>query len=340
MLDKKISIIIPVYGVEQYIRQCLESVINQTYKKLEIIVVNDGTKDNSMKIVEEYLDDKRIKIINKENGGLSSARNKGLKYVTGDYILFVDSDDWISEDLCEICMKNGDNEDIIAYNYIEYDEITKEIKKNIIQKDIIDNGNKNKKGYLLYESPYSPCTRLYKSSYLKKEGFKFLEIIYEDVFWGIEVLFLTDNIIYLDESLYYYRKHREGSITNTKKTNERIIREKKSYFEISKNINEFILKYYKNWEREKNFIAILEREYWTGLSDGKVNWNEINKDLKVFLESKIVCNTQKQLVIKKLNNIIKNKEIKKIEGLNLFSIYLWKMKIITWKAFRRRIIRK
>jgi CBS domain containing-hemolysin-like protein len=90
----------------------------------------------------------------------------------------------------------------------------------------------------------------------------------------------------------------------------------------------------------KNFIAILEREYWTGLSDGKVNWNEINKDLKVFLESKIVCNTQKQLVIKKLNNIIKNKEIKKIEGLNLFSIYLWKMKIITWKAFRRRIIRK
>lgn len=81
MLDKKISIIIPVYGVEQYIRQCLESVINQTYKKLEIIVVNDGTKDNSMKIVEEYLDDKRIKIINKENGGLSSARKKDISYM-------------------------------------------------------------------------------------------------------------------------------------------------------------------------------------------------------------------------------------------------------------------
>ena len=340
MLDKKISIIIPVYGVEQYIRQCLESIINQTYKNIEILVVNDGTKDNSMKIVEEYLDDKRIKVINKENGGLSSARNKGLEYVTGDYILFVDSDDWITENLCEICMKNGNNEDIIVYNYIEYDEITKEKKENIIQKDIIDNGNKNKKGYLLYESPYSVWIRLYKSSYLKKEGFKFLDIIYEDVFWGMETLFLTDNIICLDESLYYYRKRREGSITNTKKTKERIIQEKKSYFEISKNINEFILKYSKNWEKEKKFIAILEREYWTGLSDGKVNWNEISKDLRLFLESKVICNTQKQLIIKKLNSIIKNKEIKKIEGLNLFSIYLWKKKIITWKAFRRRIRRK
>ena len=336
----KISVIIPVYNVEKYIRQCLESVINQTYKNLEIIIVNDGTKDNSMKIVEEYLSDERIKIIDKENGGLSSARNKGLEHATGDYILFVDSDDWIKENLCETCMKNQKNEDIIAYNYIEYDEITKEMKENIIQEEVISNGNKNKKGYLLYEFPYAPWAKLYNYNYLKKKELKFLEIIYEDVFWGMEVLFSTNNFIFLNESLYYYRKNREGSITNTKKTEEKIIQEKKSYFEISKNISNFILKYSKNWEKEKKFIAILEREYWTGLSSGKVNWNEINKNLRLFLKSKEISNTQKQLVIKKLNNIIKNKEIKKIEGLDLFSFYLWKMKIINWKAFRRRITRK
>lgn len=85
--DIKVSIIIPVYGVEKYISQCLESVINQSYENIEIIVVNDGTKDNSMKIVEEYLLDERIKIINKENGGLASARNRGIEEATV-YLLF------------------------------------------------------------------------------------------------------------------------------------------------------------------------------------------------------------------------------------------------------------
>ena len=78
-LYPKISVVIPVYGVEKYIEECLLSAINQTLKGIEIIVVNDGTKDNSIKIVEKYLSDKRIKIINKENGGLSSARNAGIK---------------------------------------------------------------------------------------------------------------------------------------------------------------------------------------------------------------------------------------------------------------------
>lgn len=79
MQQLKVSIIVPIYNVEKYLKQCLDSIVNQTYKNLEIIIVNDGTKDNSMKIVEEYLQDNRIKIINKENGGLASARNSGLE---------------------------------------------------------------------------------------------------------------------------------------------------------------------------------------------------------------------------------------------------------------------
>ena len=84
----KISVIIPIYNVEQYIEQCLVSILEQSYDNLEVILVNDGTKDNSMRIIEKYLSDSRIKVINKENGGLSSARNTGLDIATGEYISF------------------------------------------------------------------------------------------------------------------------------------------------------------------------------------------------------------------------------------------------------------
>lgn len=115
--DIKVSIIIPVYGVEKYISQCLESVINQSYENIEIIVVNDGTKDNSMKIVEEYLLDERIKIINKENGGLASARNRGIEEATGEYIYFLDSDDWIEVNTIEVLVEESNNLDIIYSNF-------------------------------------------------------------------------------------------------------------------------------------------------------------------------------------------------------------------------------
>ena len=96
MKQPLISVIIPVYGVEKYIAQCLESVINQKYKNLEIIVVNDGTKDRSAEIAKEYAaKDSRIKVFDFENGGLSVARNRGLEIATGDYISYIDSDDWI-----------------------------------------------------------------------------------------------------------------------------------------------------------------------------------------------------------------------------------------------------
>ena len=98
-----ISVIIPVYGVEKYIAQCLESVINQTYKNLEIIVVNDGTKDRSADIAKEYAaKDSRIKVYDFENGGISVARNRGLEIATGDYISYIDSDDWIDADFYEV----------------------------------------------------------------------------------------------------------------------------------------------------------------------------------------------------------------------------------------------
>ena len=101
-----ISVIIPVYGVEKYIAQCLESVINQTYKNLEIIVVNDGTKDRSAEIAKKYAaQDSRIKVYDFENGGISVARNRGLEIATGDYISYIDSDDWLDKRMYETLLK-------------------------------------------------------------------------------------------------------------------------------------------------------------------------------------------------------------------------------------------
>ena len=97
-----ISVIIPIYNVEKYLTKCIESVINQTYKNLEIILVNDGSTDNSKEIIDKYSSiDSRIKVINKKNGGLSDARNVGIELAKGEYITFLDSDDWIELNMYE-----------------------------------------------------------------------------------------------------------------------------------------------------------------------------------------------------------------------------------------------
>lgn len=119
----KISVIVPIYNVEQYLSQCLDSIINQTYTNLEIILINDGSTDNSEKICNQYkLLDPRIIVIHKTNGGLSDARNTGIKIATGDYISFVDADDFIDKNMYTILFQkiNTTNADIIWYNHYNY----------------------------------------------------------------------------------------------------------------------------------------------------------------------------------------------------------------------------
>ena len=115
-----ITIIVPVYRVEPYIRRCLDSIMRQTYKLLEIIVVDDGSPDNCGRICEEYAQkDERIIVIHKENGGLSSARNAALDIATGEYVMFVDSDDWVEPNFCETALKNAldKHTQIVAFGY-------------------------------------------------------------------------------------------------------------------------------------------------------------------------------------------------------------------------------
>ena len=121
----EISVIVPIYNVEKYLEKCLDTIINQTFKDIEIICVNDGSTDNSRKILAQYAQkDSRIKIVDKKNGGLSSARNAGMKVATGDFYSFIDSDDWVDETMLEKLYKSMVmlNTDITICAVHQYDE--------------------------------------------------------------------------------------------------------------------------------------------------------------------------------------------------------------------------
>ena len=215
MEEYKISVIVPVYKVEKYLNKCVDSIINQTYKNLEIILVDDGSPDNCGKICDEYSKkDNRIKVIHKENGGVSSARNVGLDLATGDYIGFVDSDDWIETDMYEyllnICIKF--NCQVSRCNYIECNDYNKTYKKeqekiSIFENDdiIIDlvTGNWNE-GVL--------WNKLYKKSLLQGIVFDEKLSCSEDLLFNYYILKNTNKLVCSNQIKYNYII-RENTIT-------------------------------------------------------------------------------------------------------------------------------
>lgn len=211
------SIIVPVYNVEKYIKKCLDSLKDQTYENFEIIIVNDGSEEQEEKIIKKYLKDKRFKYFVKENGGLSDARNYGIKYVSGDYILFVDSDDYIEKDLLKklnnILTKT--QYDMIKFNFNDVIE-NKKIKhseklvgsKKVFIKDLIN-----------FDYFEAACGYCYNSSFYKDNNFSFERGKYHEDFGLIPFILLkTESIYYLDYYGYNYLQ-RENSIVNDQSKN-------------------------------------------------------------------------------------------------------------------------
>ena len=131
---KKVSVIVPVYKVEKYLHECVESILRQTYRELQIILVDDGSPDGSGAICDEYaLCDDRITVIHGENGGLSAARNRGMALCEGEYVLFVDSDDWLEDNAIEVLVNKAkaDLLDILLYDAISFDETASRIRRFI-----------------------------------------------------------------------------------------------------------------------------------------------------------------------------------------------------------------
>lgn len=312
MREDLVSIIVPVYKVEKYLKECLESVINQTYRNLEIILVDDGSPDNCGKICDEYAKkDERVRVIHKENGGLSSARNAGLDISNGEYISFVDSDDVIDKRFIEIlhnvCIEN--NCDIAECDFKRFkDEIERE---NIVNSEIkvISAFEMQNKLFVDGESTQTViiCNKLYKRYLFKNIKFPTGKI-HEDESTTYKILYSCDTgVVVTNLKLYYYREN-VSSITGKKFNIKRLdildaYEERKNFYK-EKGEDELYKKSLINYvETLRNCYLMVS-----------LNIEEDKKDIL-----KIILSKNKQI----LNEILKCAEISTIQ----------KLKVLTFEKF-------
>ena len=255
--EHTISITIPVYNSEPYLEKCLDSIMGQTYKKLEIICVDDDSTDNSLVILKKYaaIDD-RIKVIHKKNEGVSIARNTGLENANGDYVLFVDSDDWIESTTCEIALKNlvEQNTDLVIWTYI-WERKGESKEKEIFDTDLVFTEEEVQKklhrrmiGVIDEELAYPEnadalCTvwgKLYKRSIISQYNIKFYDIreigTYEDGLFNLVYLQYVKKAVFLNKYLYNYRRTNDISITES--YDENLVQKWDKLFEL---MNQYIV---------------------------------------------------------------------------------------------------
>lgn len=221
-----ISVIVPIYNIAQYLQRCLDSILRQTYRELEIILVDDGSTDESGTICDTYAEkDERIKVVHKENGGVSSARNMGLDIATGEYIGFVDGDDLLDEKLFEVLMKNAERNqcDISCCQLATIDvdgtlKTTYNNKSQFFERDYII------KNYFfdpfIKDTMYSQCNKIFRRSLVEKLRYKQYKYG-EDILFVFEVL-ERSNGMYYDNYVGYYYVHREDSAMTSRFSAKRL----------------------------------------------------------------------------------------------------------------------
>lgn len=275
----KLSIIVPVYNVEEYVEQCILSLVDIPIQEKEIIVVNDGSTDKSIEKIQ-YLNLDGVKIVNQKNGGLSSARNTGLKNANGEYVIFIDSDDYIINSIKikeMIDIGNWNNADVIIGNgYVFFDEL----KKIKIYNKLQDISNKviTGKDFLketLNKKNFNAMVwlNIYRRSFLSNNNFLFKEGVYhEDIEWTIKVMLVAKNVVYLDALFYMYRQ-REGSIMRAR-----------DYTKHSKDMIDICINNIKLIDKEndnslKNLIndEMLDTIFWAIMRAQKTNKNFIKE---------------------------------------------------------------
>lgn len=286
-MNKKMSIIIPVYNVEKWLNKCVESVLQQTYENLEIILINDGSTDNSGTICDYYgSKDSRVTVIHNQNSGLSVTRNIGMKQATGDYIMFLDSDDYILDhdiinDFMEIL--NKEKSDFIYSSYCRFndedeDVITEVLPLNISQSDLNQLNGIEALALLIKENSYHHAAylKICRSDFLINNRLFFKENIYhEDSEWTPRLFYFAHKVS-LYKGNYYMRRMREDSIMTTK--NEKNITKKIcDTLMIANELSKFYLQLNQSSEREI-IINDFVRMYWGHLTH--VNQIQDKKNLR------------------------------------------------------------
>lgn len=333
-----VSIVIPVYGVERYIKRCLDSVVNQTLKNIEIIIVNDDTKDNSMEICEAFAkEDDRIKIYNKLNEGLGLTRNYGIERSNGEYIAFLDSDDFVDLDFYEKMYNNAkkNETDACFTNYKIYNKDAQLIEENMrnipFSGEIIDSKlvlfNMLKVPTELAEKKFigmSVWRAIYKKKIIKENSLKFVserQFISEDILFNIDFFSNANKISFIKDTYYYYCEN-SNSLTHIYRE-DRFKKNKELYLELirrTKKIgifeqvqcglsnlfidsvrgcikNEF---YYNSLNAKNNVINILNDEY-------------VNKALKIKTKESLrknmfdFCMKNKNIIMLKLFSGVRRK---------------------------------
>ena len=336
MSDIKVSVIVPVYNVEKYLCECMDSIINQTLDDIEIICVNDGSTDNSLEILEEYAQkDSRVKVITIENSGLSIARNYGIQHAQGEYIGFVDSDDYIDSTMYEklyiSCVQNNldlaickislfDDKTCQVYNDLDYFNLNvftgfdKEIFNSDDTKPFTCNINVN------------AYNKLYKKSLLDNNSIEFPpHLIFEDEVFFIKTYLYAKRISVVNEFLYYYRVNRAGSITYQDKENNYVdmVEVYKKERDIFKQINKY--DEYKLLLANRMIFLILIRFSQTSPRYRKNFYNVFKEDLCEVLADCEIRDNLSLNVKKRVFKIMESENYEEFLELNqnkMFSIIL------------------
>lgn len=314
-MKHKISVIVPVYNVEEYLDKCIESLIGQTYKNLEIILVDDGSEDKSGEICDSWkYKDSRIKVIHKKNGGLSDARNAGMDIATGDYIGFIDSDDYINKRMYEILLNNmNDYNSDISVCSIEKVYETNEIYNSVITnknisiftaeealRDLIEEG-------ILKQTVWN---KLYKKSVIENIRFEFGKI-HEDEFWSYQVFGKSSKIVYTDEKMYYYLQ-RAGSIMDKPFSVKRL-----DALEARYNRLNYIIQNYPNLELESKISLFFSCLYQYQCMLRSISINE-KDDCKRIIKRYIDCISFRKDEIRKIG--FKNKIWIRLSNISMQSV--------------------
>lgn len=278
-----VSVIVPVYNVELYIEECLDSVVKQTYQELQIIVVDDGSTDSSSQKVQPYLSDGRVQFIEQANKGLSGARNTGLEVASGEYVLFVDSDDYLEANAIKelVYLMEKDQVDLIRFNGRAFlDELNEPIEQNNY-----DFSHRLKEGILYKQNRFEVNRRTFaspvylymvKREVIKKNTLSFYEgILHEDELFTTQIFLNSHSMIYAND-FYYNRRYRENSIM-TNQSQERLKRTVDSYTIIFKELE----KLYVNNEYSKEQKKLIKRQMlsiYSGLLNSKLDKDE-KKDI-------------------------------------------------------------
>ena len=244
----KISVITPVYKVENYLKKCIDSILSQTISDFELFIVDDGSPDSCGAIADEYaLMDPRVKVIHKENGGAPSARNEGIKEASGEYLYFPDSDDWLEptylEELYD-CAKRTNAQLTVSGYTMEYYEGGKNLayavrpsEENYYNKQLV-RGNVHQ--YFDNMMMAVPWNKLYKADYIKKSNLLFPNLKWDDLHFNMEVIMDIDSVAICNSAGYHFFRSRPGSETTTV-FDGMLYKKRKEQFE-------HILKVYRHWD--------------------------------------------------------------------------------------------